>query len=210
MRRKRQRPHLDEPEALQAILGRAGETRFSTRARPPLEPEMWRDVVGPRISERAQPISLQDGILLLRTPNSVWAHELSLLADTICGRLKERGIDVARLRFRVGEPSIPVRAPEPRTSRSVPAVRALPREVTGALADIGDEDLRATIARAAAANLAWQSSSTPAAPQVPSEAQRAARAPRASGSGSGPPARTSPASPAGGPDRPGGERGPRR
>ncbi len=204
--RRRTRQPLAEPEALDAILGRTGENRFA-RARPPFDARLWRDAVGARISERAQPIAIQDGCLVLRVPNSVWAHELSMLSEDVCTRLRERGVEVQRLRFRVGEPPLAERRPEPRISRSVPAVRALPAELVHALGAVGDEGVRAAIAAAAAANLAWQSVAGPATEQPINEARRAARAPRGAGSETVLPARTSPASREGGPRKPSGERG---
>jgi hypothetical protein len=207
--RRRPRQPLAEPEALDAILGRTGENRFA-RSRPPFDTKLWRDAVGARISERAQPIAIQDGSLLLRVPNSVWAHELSMLSEDVCSRLRERGVEVRRLRFRVGDPPLAERRPEPRISRSVPAVRALPAELTHTLGAVGDEGLREAIAAAAAANLAWQSVAGPA-PELPvSEARRAARAPRGAGSETAPPARTSQASREGAPRSPSSERGRRR
>jgi hypothetical protein len=203
-RRNRGRGHLDEPEALDAILERAGETRFS-RVRPPFDAALWRDAVGARIADRAQPVSLRDGVLVLRVHNSVWAHELSLLAETVCARLRERGIEAQSLRFRVGEPALAARRVEPRLTKTVPTVKALPAELARALVDVDDMDLRASIARAAAANLAWQTMATPAEANV-SEGRRAARAPRDAGSGTAPPDRSSPASRAGGPDTRGGGR----
>lgn len=204
--RRRTRQSLAEPEALEAILGRAGENRFA-RTKPPFDARLWREAVGARIAERAQPVALQDGALILRVPNSVWAHELSMLADDVCARLRERGIEVVRLRFRVGEPPLAERKPQPGISRSVPTVRALPVELAHTLGGVNDEDLRSAIARAAAANLAWQSFAATAPEQPISEARRAARAPRDAGSGSAPPARTTPASREGGSRKPGGERG---
>lgn len=209
MRKKRRRPTLDEPEALDAILDRAGESRFA-RVRPPFELPLWRDAVGARIADRAQPISLVDGVLLLRVASSVWSHELSMLSEELCTRLRARGIAVTRLRFRVGEAPLAQRTVEPRISRSVPAVRALPQELARSLGGVEDEALRSAIARAAAANLAFQSFTarpTEGDGSV-SEARRGARAPRDAGSGTAPPARTTAASrgaaprtPAGDPDR---------
>jgi len=171
--RRRSRQSLAEPEALEAILGRAGENRFA-RAKPPFDARLWREAVGARIADRAHPIAIQDGSLILRVPNSVWAHELSMLADEVCGRLRERGVQVQRLRFRVGEPPLAERKPQPRISRSVPTVRALPVELAHTLGGVDDEDLRSAIARAAAANLAWQSFAATAPEQPISEARRAA------------------------------------
>ena len=204
--RRRTRLPLAEPEALETILGRTGENRFA-RVHPPFDARLWRDSVGARIAERAQPIALQDGTLLLRVPNSVWAHELSMLAEDVCSRLRERGVAVQRLRFRVGEPPLAERRPEPRISRSVPAAQPLPAELAHTIGAVRDEDLRVAIAGAASANLAWQTVAGPAPEQPISEARRAARAPRGAGSETAPPVRTSPASPAGGPRTPGGGRG---
>jgi hypothetical protein len=191
---RRSRFPLKAPESLRVILSRAGENRFA-RARDPIAPALWREAVGARIAERAVPISLEEGTLLLRVPTSVWANELSLLADEVCARLKERGVVARELRFRVGAVPPVERPPERRIARAVPVVREVPPELARVLATVTDPELRQAIESAAAANLAWQSVTRPA-PQAPlTEAQRAARAPRSAGSESAPPARTTPASP---------------
>ena len=187
------------------ILERAGENRFA-RTREAIPPALWRDAVGARIAERAFPISLEEGTLLLRVPTSVWANELSLLSGDVCARLKERGVVARELRFRVGAVPPVERPPERRIARAVPVVREVPEELARVLATVTDPDLRHAIESAAAANLAWQTVVRPA-PQAPlNEAQRAARAPRSSGAESAPPARTSPASPGAPRDTPGGGR----
>lgn len=205
-RRNRGRNALKEPEPVDTILERAGESRFS-RVKPPFELRVWRDAVGARIADRAEPLGLRDGLLLLRVASSVWAHELSLLSETLCARLRERGIEVTGLRFRVAEAPLGKKAPEPRSTKTVPAPRPLPPEVSLRLGDVPDDALRDAIARAAAANLAWQAAAKPAPPQVVSEARRGARAPRAAGPGSDPPARTPRSSPSSAPGTPAGGRG---
>lgn len=200
---RRARKPLLAPEPFEAILERAGESRFA-RVRPPIATRVWREAVGARIAERARPVSIWDGVLLLQVANNVWAHELSLLADDVCARLRERGIEVRSLRFRVGSMGIVDRPAERRMARAVPKVFVVPPEVTGALGSVGDDALRASIARAAAANLAWQSVSRPAPQQEISEAQRAARAPRGAAGETAPPDRAKPASRAGAPRTRGG------
>lgn len=201
-RRKRGRDALTAPEPLEAILERAGESRFS-RVRPPFDLAVWREAVGARIADRAEPLALGDGVLLLRVASSVWAHELSLLSDTLCARLRERGVEATQLRFRVAEMALARRGPTPRTSKLVPTPRPLPAELASALDGVDDADLRSSIGRAAAANLAWQTAAAPPGPVTISEARRGARAPRDAGSGSDPPDRTSRASPGVGPRTPG-------
>jgi hypothetical protein len=193
---KRKRSHLATPEPLRAILDRAGENRFA-RHREPIPAALWRDAVGARIAERALPITLENEVLLLRVPTSVWANELSLLSDEVCARLRDRGVVARELRFRVG-PLPPIdRPPERRIARTVPAVRAVPDELARVLAGVEDLGLRQAIERAAQANLAWQTV-VRAAPQAPlNEAQRAARAPRSAEGETARPAPGSPASPAG-------------
>jgi hypothetical protein len=190
---KRKRSHLASPEPLRAILDRAGESRFA-RNREPFAAALWRDAVGARIAERALPIALEDGVLLLRVPTSVWANELSLLSDEVCARLRDRGVIARELRFRVGALPPIDRPPERRIARTVPAIRTVPDELARVLAGVEDVTLRQAIEKAAAANLAWQSV-TRAAPQAPlNEAQRAARAPRSAEGESARPAPGSPAS----------------
>ncbi len=196
---RRRRPPLVAPEAVEGILDRAGESRFA-HVRPPVAPRVWRDAVGARIAERAVPVSLVAGVLLLRVPSSVWAHELSLLSSELCERLRARGVDARELRFRVGALPGVDRPPERRMVRSVPTTRSIPREVEASLARVSDDALRNAIALAAGANLAWQSAVRPAPPQPLSEAQRAARAPRSAAPESARPDRGSPASRA---ERPG-------
>src|SRR5258708_24148917 len=126
--RSRSRESLAAPESLGVILARAGENRFA-RERPVVPATLWRDAVGARIAERAFPVWLHAGTLVLRVSSSVWAHELSLLADEVCARLRQRGVDARMLRFRVA-PLPPVeRPPERRGARSIPARQALPLEL---------------------------------------------------------------------------------
>jgi hypothetical protein len=203
--RNRSRQRLAGLEPLEAILSRAGENRFA-RINPPVPTKLWREAVGPRIAERARPVWLHAGMLVLRVTSSVWAHELSLLAEEICGRLRQFGIDAKTLRFRVGPLPALERPPERRVARSVPTERTIPPELARALSRIDDEGLRSAIGRAAAANLAWQSV-VRAAPEDVTEARRAARAPRSAEEGTSPPDRASPVVREGGPRTRAGEAG---
>ena len=127
--KRRFRQRLVAPESMDALLERAGESRFA-RVRPPISAALWREAVGARIAERARPVSLWGGVLLLRVPSSVWAHELSLLTDEMCARLRERGVDAKELRFRVGALDAVERPPERRIARTVPTTFAVPPELT--------------------------------------------------------------------------------
>src|SRR5579872_3890315 len=140
------RPPMQTPESLEAILDRAGESRFA-RVRPPIASRLWREAVGPRIAERALPISLSGGTLVLRVPTSVWAHELSLLSEAVCSRLRERGIEARQLRFHVGTIPLVERPPERRTTRSVPTSYEIPRDLSATIARVPDPGLRDEIAR---------------------------------------------------------------
>src|SRR5579859_1938593 len=174
---RRSRSTFTAPEPLRAILDRAGENRFA-RTREAIPAALWREAVGARIAERALPLSLEDGTLVLRVPTSVWANELSLLADEVFARLKERGVVARELRFRVGTLPAVERPPERRIARAVPVIREVPDELARVLATVSDPALRHAIESAAAANLAWQSVTRPAPKGPLTEAQRAARAPR--------------------------------
>jgi hypothetical protein len=186
---------------MEALLDRAGEDRFAKR-RPPIPMREWKVVVGPRIADRAHPVTLDRGILLVKVTTSVWANELQMLAPELVARLRIRGFAVDQLRFRVGPLDLPDRPPERRITRIVPAPVVLGPELAADIAKVGDPDLRAAIARAASANLAWQDFVAPAsgAPKAlraeaasqaakVSEAPRGARVPRDAGTGSARPDR---------------------
>jgi len=176
MSRARRRRSLYAPEGLDAVLERAGEDRFAWR-RPPVADRVWTAAMGPRIAERSRPIALERGVLTVRVATSVWASELSLLAPSLIARLRDEGLRVNELRFRVGPIDPPARPPERRTSRAIPAPARLPRELAAAIARVADDGLKEAIALAARANLAWQEHTSPPERDA-DEDGRAAVAPR--------------------------------
>lgn len=190
--KRRKRRNLDAPEALEEVLERAGENRFA-KNRPPITSRDWRAAVGPRIADRARPLAIERGVLVVKVATSVWANELQMLAPELLARLRLRGIVVESLRFRVGALDLPERPPERRSFRKVPP----PAELTGDLANsiraVGDDELREAIAHAARGNLAWQSfveaTRTPRMAGA-SGGPPGARDPRAAGRESAPPARS--------------------
>ena len=117
----------------------------------------WPAAVGEAIAANAWPARVaRDGTLHVATSSSVWAFELAQLEATIRERLRERvGPDAPRsLRFAPGR--LPERGPEPgRTERSQPSAPSAEewREAERIAAPIESEELRALIARAAAASL---------------------------------------------------------
>src|SRR5512142_297721 len=125
MSRRPRRPKLRMPETLEGVIDRAGENRFAPR-KPPLPLAVWAAAVGLRVAERARPVDLQNGVLLVRVATSVWATELSLLQTSILERLRAEGVDVRELRFRVGAIDPPARPPERRATRKIPPPAPLP------------------------------------------------------------------------------------
>ena len=162
---------------------------------------------GPHRRAGASRCRSRTATLLLRVPTSVWANELSLLADEVCARLKERGVGRAR-------------APLPR--RGGPDRRAAPRAPDRPGGPGHPRDPRRGGAGAGGRERPGASSGhrergrgepgvaigdAAGAPQAAlTEAQRAVRAPRSAGGESAPPDRTSPASPGAPPDTRGGGR----
>ncbi|MCL2778377.1 MAG: DUF721 domain-containing protein [Polyangiaceae bacterium] len=152
------RKNLDAPESIEDVLGRAGEDRFaSKRAKQQAIPRKeWRAAVGPRIADRAQPISIERGVLTIKVATSVWANELHMLAPELLARLKLCGFAVISLRFRVGILDTVGRPPERRATRKIPPPALLEPELRALVANVADTELRVTIEKAACANLAWQ------------------------------------------------------
>jgi predicted nucleic acid-binding Zn ribbon protein len=150
----------------------------------------WKLAVGPRIADRAHPVSLERGVLLVKVTSSAWANELQMLAPELVARLRVRGHAVDQLRFRVGPLDQPERPPERRATRKVPPPVALGPELKASLALIGDDVLRSVIERAASANLAWQDHVAQTPANQITEAPRGARVPRDAGTGTAPPGRS--------------------
>lgn len=186
--RPRRRHTLQAPEPVDAILARAGEDRFAPD-RPPISVPLWRTIVGPRVADRALPVRLENGNLLIRVATSAWAQELSMLSETILERLREHEIEVKRLSFRTGPIDPPQRPPERRQSTKVPPPAPIPPSIGQTLDAVFDDELRDAIRGAIAQSLATAAHVSGSAP---SESPRGAPAPRSAGRESAPPARDSP------------------
>ena len=111
----------------------------------------WQDTVGDAIARNAWPARVaRDGTLHVHTADSVWAFELGQRAPEIAERL-----GVPAVRFTPGP--VPEPGEEDPDAASRRAVRPGPWErAAGAeiASEIEDEELRALVARAAAASLA--------------------------------------------------------
>jgi hypothetical protein len=119
--------------------------------------DAWPALVGLENARRSFPARIgKDGTLHVHTADSVWAHQLGMLAPEIRARLVERlgAAAPAALRFAPGPLPAPAdqhpdrrpRAPEP-----APEDRA---EAAALTSGLGDDELRALVARAVAASLA--------------------------------------------------------
>lgn len=152
---RRKRKHAETgPELVGAVLDRAGEDRFSP-TRSPVPLAAWVKACGPRVAERARPTKLEHGVLLVRVSTSAWAHELSLLSTELLARLRDAGVDVRELRFRVGPIEPLPRPPGRERVRRVPPPAELPPALASAVARLEDDELREAIAAAARASLGF-------------------------------------------------------
>lgn len=62
---------------------------------------MWKVIVGEEIAERAEPISLLDGILLIKCTTTAWATQMSMMENEILSTIQKSapGALVESLRF---------------------------------------------------------------------------------------------------------------
>jgi hypothetical protein len=193
VRKRKYRERLDRPEPIGKVVERAGENRFAKKALP-VPIDIWRHAVGPRIAAAAEPVSLDQGVLVVRTSTSVWANELSMLSDPIRAKLEQAGFPIKRLRFVVGSLFTKAAAPVPTIKRWVPPPARLPPSMQELLPSIEDPELAALLADAASKNLAWQSAREE--PKPANEAERASRALRAAARENAQPGPTTRAAPA--------------
>lgn len=199
--KRRRRKNLVAPEPMEDLLERAGEDRFA-KVRSPIPRKQWRAAVGPRIADRAQPVTLERGVLVVKVATSVWANELQMLAPELVARLRLHGVLVTSLRFRTGPLDLPERPPERRATRKVPPPAKLDAPLRAVVDAVVDDELRKSIEQAARANLAWQAHVT--RPERVSGGPPGARGPRDAGRESARPVHRSEASAEASPDSRGG------
>jgi hypothetical protein len=117
----------------------------------------WPHAVGTEIARNAWPARLaRDGTLHVSTSSSTWAFELTQLEGDVLARLRGSvaGSVPKKLRFAPGPLPAPGAEPAPETSpaRLVAGAEARSRAASLA-AEIENEELRESVARAAAASL---------------------------------------------------------
>jgi hypothetical protein len=118
----------------------------------------WPGAVGETVARNAWPARLtRDGTLLVHAASATWAYELGRMAAEVLEQLRaEAGAEAPpALRFVPGP--IPEPAAETEELRGPAPPEIAPEDRAGAAeiaASIEDQELRATVARAAAASLA--------------------------------------------------------
>ena len=117
----------------------------------------WPEAVGAEIARNAWPARLaRDGTLHVSTSSSTWAFELTQLEAGVRDQLRAKLAEDVPKRLRFAPGPLPAAAPEsaeaaPRERRVASAKARSQAEALAA--GIDDEELRETVARAAAASL---------------------------------------------------------
>jgi hypothetical protein len=194
--RRRQRSSSEKGlETLGTVIVRAAPDQPPHRGPSPLPLWLWQEAVGARIARRARPVRLERGVLTVRAATSVWAQELTFLAPTIIAQLSSLGLAVKSVRFSVGTVDQLPNEAKALPARTPHIERPLGQDLNGAIQKVEDTGLRAVIARAARANLAWQNRVPKTAQRPagsPTSAKPTARAPRSAEPKTSAPAQTSP------------------
>lgn len=114
----------------------------------------WERSLPLRLVRNARPASLKRGLLTVHASTSAWAQEVTLRSRDILERLR-RGVPQAHittLRAKTG--GLPDRiVPPPPVKKHVVPARELPAELARSLEEVGDPELRALLAAAAATSL---------------------------------------------------------
>jgi hypothetical protein len=142
-----------------------GEIRkVAKRAGLPAASELvrvWPQVVGETIAENAWPARLNyKGVLQVNTSSATWAFELKHLAPQILSKLKQALIEECPKELHFVPGPVPSKGREtgspylPKAPMATAQERAKGEELAAA---ISDDELRALVARAAAASLARSS-----------------------------------------------------
>jgi predicted nucleic acid-binding Zn ribbon protein len=85
-------------ENVRAFLGRMG---WSEHVEVASVTARWRDVIGDQIADHCEPVTFEDGILVLRASSSAWATQMQLMSGQVRHRINEEfGREVVKeLRF---------------------------------------------------------------------------------------------------------------
>jgi hypothetical protein len=131
--------------------------RFGAAGTMPAITAAWPAAVGAEVARNSWPARVaRDGTLHVHTSSSAWAFELTQLATVVLGQLGDAlGDDApAGLRFAPGHLPEPLHVAEEQPVRVVyePSAEAV-HEAERLASAIGDEELRAQVARAAALSL---------------------------------------------------------
>jgi hypothetical protein len=155
-KRRRRKGHLEAMDAIVARIYPAPDQIPAVRVF-----RWWYRAVPERVAERARPVRLSKGVLLVHVASNGWSHELSYLKDDLL-RACRRAAPQAGVRdmwFKVGPlPPRPSRsdprAPKEAAPLAQDEVAQLPEDVGRALAQITDDRVRAAVAQAAHVSLA--------------------------------------------------------
>lgn len=107
----------------------------------------WAALVGVEVARRSRPTSFVGGTVTVTVDNSPWLHELTLRADDLAGRVRERFPAVRALRFTLGalDPESP--AELPRRRKATPLSATDHAEIEAATAAVPDPTLAEALRR---------------------------------------------------------------
>ncbi len=81
-------------ESVEALLRRMGWTE---KVEVAAVTARWREVIGDQIADHCEPLSFDEGVLVLRASSTAWATQLSLISGQVTHRINEEfGRDVVK------------------------------------------------------------------------------------------------------------------
>ncbi|MFZ5585377.1 MAG: DUF721 domain-containing protein [Thermodesulfobacteriota bacterium] len=134
----------NQPQSLGSLLGAALPARLAGRLPGAGLLAAWRAAAGERIAQKARPVCLEPGgVLVVAVDNSIWRQELALRAPGLLAALRRAGQPVEGVKLvlmRTPPPPPPPPPPEPSLSPDQEA------QVQRLVAQVSDPDLRASLA----------------------------------------------------------------
>ena len=91
---QKKRKNIVWPQDLKGMEAILGKVAFSAKVpgiiRRGRVMAAWPDVVGDKLAEKTEPVSLRDDVLTVRVEDPAWAHELTYMKDDLLDRLKRK------------------------------------------------------------------------------------------------------------------------
>ncbi|MDP1808545.1 MAG: DUF721 domain-containing protein [Actinomycetota bacterium] len=91
---------------------------------------VWAEIVGDQIAKKTQPVMIRGEVLVVKTANPAWSHQLTMLKPQLLTKLHEAGVGVNNIVYRAAAAPQKTKTPEKQAEiKAPPNYEGLPEEM---------------------------------------------------------------------------------